>query len=167
MSKPFIAGANPHIHVGRTPLNVTTSYNEPDYDDTVLPLYQGFLNDKNLKISFTVIWNNHFDLERQTSDPTTKAYREFQVTKLNSLYLHGIDSNKRPDPNERSGVLSANPEIIQALFSDVLSPYGIILKKVTMHDYKDFESVDFTFSDDTFKEQFYDLIDYTFRKNLT
>lgn len=167
MNKPIIAGANPYVSVGRTPLNTTDSYNDPDYDETVLPLYQGFLNDKNLKISFTVMWNNRFDVEMQQLDTTSKAYREFQVVKINSLYLHGIDSNKHTDPNEKSGVLSANPEIVQVLFNDVLSPYGIVLTKVNMHDYKDFECIDFTFVNDTFEEQLYDLIDYTFRKNLT
>lgn len=167
MQRPIISGANPFIHTGRTPMNVTTRYNDPDYDETVPPLYQGFLNDKNLKVTFTVVWNNRFDLINQEEDPTLKNYREFQVVKFESLYLHGVDRGKQPDPLEKSGRLSANPEIIQMLFNEVLSPYGIRLNKVTMHDYKDFESIDFTFEDENLKNQVLDLIDYTFRKNLT
>ena len=167
MQKPIIEGASPFIHTGRTPLNVTTRYNDPDYDETVPPLYQGFISDKNLKIAFTVIWNNHFELENQEENPELKAYREFQVTKFETLYLHGVDRGKQPDHLEKSGRLSANPEIVQVLFNDVLSPYGIQLNKVVMHDYKDFESIDYSFINPDIYNKLCDLIDYTFRKNLT
>lgn len=167
MQKPIIVGANPFIHTGITPINVTTRYNDPDYDETVPPLYQGFLSDGNLKITFTVLWNNHFELEDQTENPEFKAYREFQVTKFNTLYLHGVDRDKQPDHLEKSGRLSANPEIVQILFDKVLSPYGLSLNKVVMHDYKDFECIDFEFTNQEIYNKLCDLIDYTFRKNLT
>lgn len=167
MSKPIISGANPFIHINKTPLNVTTNYNDPQYDDSIPPLYQAFLSDQNLKISFLVLWNNNFDIEVQTTVPTFKSYREFQIVKFDSLYLHGLDTGKTPDINEKSGTISTNPEIVQALFQDILSPYGIVLNEATIHDYKDFESINYSFSNEVLKEKLYDLVDYTFRKNLT
>lgn len=167
MQKPIIEGANPFVYTGRTPLNVTTRYNDPDYDETVPPLYQGYISDGNLKISFTVIWNNQFDEENQKETPALKSYREFQVSKFETLYLHGVDRDKTPDHLEKSGRLSANPEIVQVLFNDVLSPYSIKLNQVVMHDYKDFESIKFEFEDLDTYNKICDLIDYTFRKNLT
>ena len=167
MDKPIIAKANPFVSVSPTPMNTTLRYNDSDYDETVPPIYRGFINDRNLKLSFTVIWNNHFELESQEDKPEFKQYREFQVVKFDNLHLHGLDRGKQPDPDERSGTISANSELVQALYSNVLSPYGIVLNKVNMHDYKDFESIDFTFSDEQIKNQIMDLIDYTFRKKLT
>ena len=120
------------------------------------------LNQEELICSFEI-----FELENQEENPELKAYREFQVTKFETLYLHGVDRGKQPDHLEKSGRLSANPEIVQVLFNDVLSPYGIQLNKVVMHDYKDFESIDYSFINPDIYNKLCDLIDYTFRKNLT
>lgn len=161
-----LKGANPHIVIMRKPVISGVRYNEQDFDDSMPPLYQGFITDRHLKISFVAIQNDKYNTFEQKEDPTYKAYRDFQVVRYDGLFLHRIDKNKSIDPTEKSGTMSVNPELVHLLFQDVLDPYGIVLNKVTMHDYTDYESVDFSFTDSSKKELLEDMIDNYFKKNL-
>lgn len=140
---------NPYIEVKDRSINARLNYNDPDYDDSAVSLFHVFISQEKLKVLFTVEWK----------DPNSNL-REFQVIKHDHLYLDGQDRDKiypigtTPYP----GVLSADPSIVQELFSDNLDRYGIRLDKVTIHNHTFYESVNFTFTDPAKLDQLYDLI---------
>lgn len=147
MSNLKISGANPHITV-MNPENAT-NYNDPDFDENVPPILRGFISDDSLKISFVALWNEHTD----------ENTREFQVSKFETLYL------SKKDP--RASVVGEDDIAIDKIITESVFPelkaYGIKLGSIVVHDYADFETIDFTFEDPEKLNILLDMIDQAFR----
>lgn len=142
-----IPGANPHITV-MNPQN-TTSYNDPNFDETAVPILRGFLSDNHLKISFLALWNENI----------SEGVREFQVSKFDTLYLSGRDIYS---DTAVPGELSVDKIISNDSFPE-LKFYSIKINSINIHDYVDFETNDFIFEDDDKLNALLDMIDQAFR----
>jgi hypothetical protein len=139
---------NPHIEVKDKAINTQLNYNEKNFNESSSSLFHVFISEDKLKVLFTVEWK----------DPNSSK-REFQVVKHDHLYLDGIDKGKAyPIEKPYVGTISADPTVVQKLFSKNLDTYGIRLDKVTTHKLTFFESIDFTFTDPVKLEELYDKI---------
>jgi hypothetical protein len=140
---------NPYIEVKDKAINCNTNYNSSESNADSNSLYHVFISERNLKLLFTVEWVD------QKSNPF-----EFQVVTCNQLYLDGIDNNMvyPITSGVASGTISSDTTIVNNLFTDNLNPYGIVINKLTFHNFKNFESVDFTFTDDIKRQKLYNLI---------
>jgi hypothetical protein len=136
---------NPHIKISTCTVNNTTDYNNSEFNGDELPIYSVILSDYALKIQFIVEWQEE---------------QAFVITNYGRLYLDGTDrvAKNNRSYHETGEYISANAHITQALFTDILSPYGIVLDKIYVHNYTDFDTTEYHFENEKYEKYFTDYV---------
>lgn len=142
----------PYVARPTRPVNEIKDYHDYNRKQDV-PLYHTFIADGPLKLMITVIHNDIFE--------ENNNLREYQVVSFDGLFLDSGNSRYQIKTDRN---LSVNPEITQAMFSHILDKYSIVLEKVIMHDYTNYEVPKFHFSDPQKQGELEDIVNKKFSR---
>ncbi len=148
MNKLNIPGSNPYIKISKAPSNNCTNYSDEEFSEKTLPIYRGFLLDGELQMSFYGVLGED---------------SLYHISTIESIFLHGTNPSSNEEDTKR---ISANPYIVNAIFSDSLKKYSIELNQVVFHGFSDFVSTDFSFTNEVIKKEVYRFISKEVEKQI-